>query len=153
MEKNPNHSWRPKRYHFFEVRLLLTMYPAVFFKSQDGAFSVSFPDLPELFADGKDFNNAMTNAVDCLASYIFNAKKEGNKPPSPSSIDEVKTNQSDSIVNIVSVDVDLYARQHFEIAVKKTISIPKWLDEKAKAKKINFSKTLQDALIKQLNLK
>ena len=74
MEKNPNHSWRPKRYHFFEVRLLLTMYPAVFFKSQDGAFSVSFPDLPELFADGKDFNNAMTNAVDCLASYIFNAK-------------------------------------------------------------------------------
>lgn len=50
-------------------------------------------------------------------------------------------------MNLVSVDVAEYAKANFEKSVKKTLSIPQWLDLAAKRKKINFSQTLQEALI------
>ena len=137
---------------------MLTTYPAIFYKDTDGSFIVAFPDLNHLATEGKDFNEAMTMAVDCLAGYIYSEKKDGNSLPPPTPIEEVDIHSEDDseddyesvFTSAVSVDVDQYAKQHFETAVKKTLTIPKWLDDKAKAHKINFSKTLQDALIQQL---
>ena len=53
---------------------------------------------------------------------------------------------------MVSVDVEAYAAKHFNKAVKKTLTIPHWLNEAALAKKINFSKVLQAALMRELNI-
>jgi len=50
------------------------------------------------------------------------------------------------------VDVEAYAAQHFSKAVKRTVSIPQWLNSRAVAQKINFSKTLQKALMKELHI-
>lgn len=138
---------------------MLTTYPAIFYKEKDGSFSVVFPDLNHLSTDGENFNDAMTMAIDCLAGYVYSEKRDGNELPPPTPIDELdphcEDDSDDDFVSIftsaVAVDVEQYAKQHFDIAVKKTLSIPKWLNDKAKAHKINFSKILQNALMQELN--
>ena len=38
------------------------------------------------------------------------------------------------------------------LIIKKTLSIPEWLNEAATDMNVNFSQVLQDALIQKLNL-
>lgn len=65
---------------------------------------------------------------------------------------ELEFEPGECFVNIVTVDAEEYAKKHFDKAVKKTLTIPAWLNTAAMEQGINFSKVLQDALKKQLNL-
>ena len=134
---------------------MLSVYPACFFKEDDG-YSVIFPDLNWLATCGKDENEAMSMAIDCLAGYLYTSSKDGDDVPQPSSIKDISLNRVaeeldlddyDGYVTMVSVDVIEYAHTHFEKSVRKTLTIPAWLDKAAKEKHINFSQTLQEALI------
>ena len=51
---------------------------------------------------------------------------------------------------MVSVDVEEYSRNHFEKSVRKTLTIPAWMNAAVQEKKINFSQTLQEALLAKL---
>ena len=136
---------------------MLAIYPACFYKEADGQYTVIFPDLNHLATCGKDLQEAMTMAVDCLAGYLYEAKLSNESLPVPSDLQviDIKAEYTDYVeafVNIVSVDVELYAKEHFNKAVKKTLTIPKWLNDAAIAKHINFSQLLQDALKRELNI-
>lgn len=139
---------------------MTTIYPACFYHDDDG-YTVVFPDLEYLSTDGQTLELAMEHAIDCLAGYIYLEIKENHSLPKPSSlqsIDPIKVekemgfNQSaqDSFVNLVSVDLDSYAKEHFEVAVKKTLTIPAWLNNLAIQNHVNFSKVLQEALEEKL---
>ena len=141
---------------------MLSMYPACFYKEDDG-YSVIFPDLNYLATQGDSFEDAMEMAVECLASYLYIAQRDGEDVPAPSSlvnIDPVAVAKEldpdlpvgEAIVNLVSVDVAEYAKKHFEKSVKKTLSIPAWLNEAAMAQGVNFSQVLQRALKEQLHM-
>lgn len=141
---------------------MLSMYPACFYKEDDG-YSVVFPDLNYLATQGDSFEDAMEMAVECLASYLYIAQRDGEDVPAPSSlvnIDPVAVAKEldpdlpvgEAIVNLVSVDVAEYAKKHFEKSVKKTLSIPAWLNEAAVAQGVNFSQVLQRALKEQLHM-
>ena len=141
---------------------MLSMYPACFYKEDDG-YSVIFPDLNYLATQGDSFGDAMEMAVECLASYLYIAQRDGEDVPAPSSlvnIDPVAVAKEldpdlpvgEAIVNLVSVDVAEYAKKHFEKSVKKTLSIPAWLNEAAVAQGVNFSQVLQRALKEQLHM-
>ncbi len=142
---------------------MLSVYPSIFIKDKQGRYTVIFPDLNHLATCGDDMQEAMEMAVDCLAGYIHSEQRDGHKLPTPSpvnkihpsmeNIDENDPDIAELFVNLVSVDVDEYAKTHFNKAVKKTLSIPQWLNDKATAQKINFSKVLQTALIKELELR
>lgn len=136
---------------------MLSVYPACFYHDEDG-YSVIFPDLNWLSTCGSTFEEAMTLAIDCLAGYIYTAQKDGDKLQPPSSIKDIdpvsiaKELDPDSpagecFVNFVSVDVEAYAKNNFEKSVKKTLSIPAWLNKAALEQNINFSQVLQEALI------
>ncbi len=136
---------------------MLTMYPACFYKEKEGGYSVIFPKL-NIATCGNDLNEAMEMAVDCLAGYVYNAKLEGEKllkPPKMESIDvkEEYDEYESAFVNMVTVDVEEYAKKHFDVSVKKTLTIPAWLNERAMKEGINFSQTLQNALKQQLNIR
>ncbi|MCD8230827.1 MAG: HicB family protein [Clostridiales bacterium] len=101
-------------------------------------------------------------AVDCLAGYIYTCEKSGEAVAPPSDLKHIDpaivANELDPdsppgkcFVNLVSVDVASYARDYFEKPVKKTLSIPAWLNKAALEQGINFSQTLQEALIAKLN--
>ena len=141
---------------------MLSMYPACFYKEDDG-YSVIFPDLNYLATQGDSFEDAMEMAVECLASYLYIAQRDGEDVPAPSSlvnIDPVAVAKEldpdlpvgEAIVNLVSVDVAEYAKKHFQKSVKKTLSIPAWLNEAAVAQGVNFSQVLQRALKEQLHM-
>ena len=141
---------------------MLTVYPAIFTQLKSGGYSVVFPDLNHLATCGDDFQETMEMAVDCLAGYIHSEKLDGNDVPPPTPIDKVDVHCEDieeylddvaeQFVNAVAVDVEEYAARHFNKAVKRTVSIPQWLNDRAAIQKINFSKTLQKALMKELNI-
>ena len=138
---------------------MLSIYPAIFYKEETGGYSVIFPDLNHLATCGDTIQEAMEMAVDCLAGYLFTEKLDGNELPMPTPLEQIdpycedmddEDKKTERVVNMISVDVEAYAAQHFNKAVKRTVSIPRWLNNRAIAKKVNFSKLLQQALIKEL---
>lgn len=140
---------------------MLSMYPACFFKEENG-YSVIFPDLNWLSTCGDTFEEAMEMAVDCLAGYLYTCQIDGDPIPSPSQLNEINLTNiakeleldlGEALVNMVSVDVALYAKAHFEKSVKKTLTIPAWLNAAALEQNINFSQVLQDALKTQLHIR
>lgn len=135
---------------------MLAAYPACFYEEHEGGYSVIFPDLG-IATQGDDLNDALAMAIDCLAGYVFMSKQEKEALPQPSDIkaidiDAEYDDYKSAFINIVAVDVEEYAKAHFEIPVKKTLSIPKWLNDTAVARKINFSNVLQQALLKELKI-
>ena len=137
---------------------MLSIYPAIFYKEKDG-YSVIFPDLNYLSTCGENLNDAMEMAIDCLAGYLYTVKLDDDKLPEPSKIDDIHPidiantigfGGKDSFINLISVDLEDYAKTHFNKSVKKTLTIPEWLNREATKKNINFSKVLQEALIAKL---
>lgn len=53
---------------------------------------------------------------------------------------------------MVIVDVAEYAKANFEKSVKKTLTIPSWLNTAALEQNINFSQVLQEALKAKLHI-
>ena len=136
---------------------MLSIYPACFFKEESG-YSVIFPDL-DLATCGETLEEAMTMAIDCLAGRLRWLQKDGEKIPEPSpmnSIDpmviakDLDIESNEFFVNMVTVDVDAYAKEHFDKSVRKTLTIPAWLNAAALEMDINFSQVLQEALLAKL---
>jgi predicted RNase H-like HicB family nuclease len=139
---------------------MLSAYPACFFKEETG-YSVIFPDLNYLATCGATLDEALSAAVDCLAGYLYWLQKDSSEFPPASSLssinltsvaEELEVSPEDAFVNIVTVDVNEYAKTHFEKSVKKTLSIPAWLNNAALERHINFSQVLQEALLQKMNL-
>ena len=135
---------------------MLSIYPACFFK-EENHYSVIFPDFNYLSTCGDSLQDAMEMAVDCLAGALFSAKLDNEDNPIPSKLEEIDPTQiatelefKQSFVTFVSVDVEEYAKTHLNKAIKKTLTIPEWLNKEAMSKKINFSQVLQEALIAKL---
>ena len=50
----------------------------------------------------------------------------------------------------IMVDISEFAQKWGKELVKKTVNIPKWINVKAESLKINFSKTLEEALLEKI---
>ena len=126
------------------------IYPAIFYPEDDGRYSVIFPDLNELATFGDTLADAFAMANEACGQYLFNSLREGEPLPEPTPLDHVAKDEPNSFVNIVCVDLDEFARAYDDKAVKKTLSIPAWLNTACENYGINYSKVLKDALIEKL---
>ena len=125
-------------------------YFALFHTVPDGGFWVSFPDFPECFTQGESLEETYAMAVDALGLCVSDyTSKDLPKPSLPSDISVLE----DATLALVSLDLAAYRRKHNTKAVKKTLSIPEWLNEEALALGINFSQVLQEALLQKIGLK
>lgn len=124
-------------------------YPTLFHTADEGGFWISFPDFPDCLTQGETMEEAYNMAVDALGLCITDLLKKHTALPSPSSPMEI-TPEEDSVLLIVEFDLLEYRRKHNSKAVKKTLSIPEWLNEEALALNINFSAVLQEALIEKI---
>ena len=125
-------------------------YPALFHKSEEGGFWISFPDFPECFTEGDDMKQAYEMTVEALGLALVNRKEEKEEIPDPSDLDKIQN--EDGTIVIVEFDMLEYQRKHNSKAVKKTLSIPEWLNEEAVSMGGNFSQVLQEALMSKLNI-
>lgn len=133
---------------------MLSIYPACFYKEKEGNYSVIFPVLG-IATCGDTIDEAMEMAVDCLAGYLYDAKIENEEVPKLPKMEDIDIDAEydeyeTAFVNMVTVDVDEYAKKHFE--VQKTLTIPLWLNDLAVKEGVNFSQVLQKALKEQLHL-
>jgi len=139
---------------------MLSAYPACFLK-EDAGYSVVFPDLNYLSTCGETLDEALRAAVDCLAGYLYWLDKDGERAPNATPLPELQVDAiaaelevspAGGFINLITVDVAEYAKIHFERSVKKTLTIPAWLNTAALEQGLNFSQILQEALKAQLKM-
>ena len=127
------------------------VYPAIFTPEEKGMYSVNFPDLDGCFTSGEDLADAMFMAEDVLAYSLYDLERDKLPIPAPSGITDF-TLSNGQFVNLIACDTLEYQKMHNNRAVKKTLSIPEWMNEIATAAGANFSQLLQDAIRREYNL-
>ena len=92
---------------------------------------------------------AYNMAVDALGLCLEDMEKNNIPFPVPSSIDKI-TVDDDAFLVVIEFDMLAYKKRTNSKAVKKTLTIPAWLNEKAIQLNINFSQVLQEALLEKV---
>ena len=126
------------------------VYPAVF-TEEDSGYSINFPDLPNCFTSGQTLGEAIEMAGDVLCLTLYEMEQAGTAIPAPSDLRDVPVGNKE-FVNFIPCDTVEYRRFFDNRAVKKTPTVPSWLNDMAERAGINFSATLQSALKQQLHL-
>lgn len=124
-------------------------YPAIFHAAEEGGYWVTFPDFPECVTEGDTTEGTYKMAVDALGLAITSRKEEGEEIPTASSISELS--ETDGTIVLIGFNMLEYQKRHNSRAVKKTLSIPEWMNTEAVAMGINFSQVLQEALMQKIN--
>ena len=78
-------------------------------------------------------------------------EEDGKAVPEPTPIKDVKV-KGKEFVSLVNCDTVEYRKFFDNKAVKKTLTIPNWLNTIAERKGVNFSLVLQNALKQELNI-
>lgn len=126
------------------------VYPAVF-TQEEGGFSVNFPDVENCFTSGETLAEALDQAQDVLNLVLMTREDEGLPIVPASEIRNISCGENE-FASVISADTTEYRKLYGNYAVKKTLSIPAWLNTLAERKGINFSFTLQQALKSQLDI-
>lgn len=121
-------------------------YPVVFTKEETG-YSTSAVDLEGCFSEGDTFEEAYANILDAIGLYL----EDSAEMPSGSDPASVPL-ESGQFVCVVAFDPLDYKRRMKTKSVKKTLTIPSWLNEEAERRHINFSGVLKEALLARLDL-
>ena len=125
-------------------------YPAIF-TPDGGGYSICFPDIPGCYTCGDSLEEGILMATDVLALMLYEYEHENEPIPAPSEIKDVKVKENE-FVNYIACDTMAYRKKFNAKAVKKTLTIPQWLNEEACEMKLNFSQVLQEALLEKLNI-
>lgn len=143
------------------------IYPVLFYEEKEEGYSVFVPDLAKALNTnastcGNTLEDAIHMAEDLIAGLILDEIEEGRKIPQASKIEEVtfeelekdlkleEWNYISKFKSYVIVDISVFANKWGKELVKKTVNIPKWVNTKAEEMKINFSKTLEEALLEKI---
>lgn len=127
------------------------IYPAIFHKEEDGGYSLHFPDLPGCVSEGDTLKEAFDMAQDALGLYLYSLKEDKETFPAASSPENLNL-ENGEFISLVEWDELEYLRKTDNKAIKKTLTLPSWLNAKAESLKINFSQTLQEALMQKINV-
>ena len=138
------------------------IFPVLFYEEKEGGYSVFVPDLQNASTCGSTLEEAMYMAEDLIAGIVLDEMEEGNKIPNASKIEEITFEELEQSLDIenwdyiskfktyIAVDISSFAEKWGKELVKKTVNIPKWINTKAESLKINFSKTLEEALLQKI---
>ena len=126
-------------------------YSAVFTPEENEMYSVSFPDLQGCYTSGDDMADAVYMAQDALCLTLYDMEQENKAIPKASNPRDIIT-KGNEFSSIIVVDTDTYRRYYENKSVKKTLTIPMWLNEQAERANVNFSQTLQKALKTELHI-
>lgn len=129
---------------------MIYVFPAIFTPVESG-FAIRFPDLPGTNSQGSDLANAIYMARDALATWLDYLIDEKEIIPTPSRTNDIPLDDG-QFTTMIDVDMTAYRRHKNSKAVKKTLSIPSWLNEEAEANNVNFSSILQEALKQHLGI-
>lgn len=119
------------------------VFPAIIRANGDGSFTVTFPDLPGCITEGKSLANAVSMAQKALTQWLGYLNDKGEAIPAASDGSTFCISAEEQ-VNLIC------AEPKKEYAVRRSVSLPKWLDDQAAAAGLNYSRVFQEALKKEL---
>lgn len=137
----------------YSFTAILEQYPG------ETVWSVSFPDLPGCHSQGETIQEAMQNAQGALGSILYSYETDSMPIPNTTAAEQIILDNElyEDISKKVMVQINVHMPLHRSAirnkAIKKTLTIPQWLNEAAIKADINFSQVLQDALKEKLNIK
>ena len=117
----------------------------------NGVYEVQFIDFDTCFTFGETITEALENAEDVLNLHLWNLEEQKAEIKAPTNIKDIQQDE-DSFISLVSADTFEYRKLHDTKAVRKTVSIPRWLDTMAAQHNLNYSNIFQNALMKEINV-
>ncbi len=127
------------------------VYPVCFYEEAEGGYSIDVPDLLGCCTQAESIEEALEMAQDAALGWITTAIEDGEDIPKPSKIEDIKLENENGFISLILLDLDKYMKLNSsKRAVKKTLTIPVWLNEKAEKIGVNFSQVLQEALLSKV---
>lgn len=127
-------------------------FPAFFCYYDDAQkIGVVFPDLPGCVSQGNNEADALRMAKDALGGHLLCMEEYGDDIPAPTPLYDLEP-ESDQRPVLIDVWMPALRERSNTKAVNRTVTLPQWLDLRAKAAKINYSHVLQDGLKKLLGV-
>jgi predicted RNase H-like HicB family nuclease len=130
------------------------VYPAVFDPDERGpeyGYTVTFPDLPGCITEGNSLEEALNMAQEALQLHLYGMEADGDEIPKPTPPEKIKAPVG-AFVTLVQAMMPLVRERMSRKSVNKTLTLPKWLNDLAEEKHINFSHVLQSALKERLGV-
>lgn len=127
------------------------VYPAKFYYEEDGGYCVEIPDLLGCVTQGDNLEEAMEMAQDAALGWILTAIEEDEEIPTPSQIEQIELDGKKGFKTLLLLDIDQYTEKYgTKKSVKKTLTIPEWLNRRAERIGVNFSQVLQESLLNKI---
>ncbi len=127
------------------------VYPVVLSPEKDGGYCVYAPDIPGCVTEAATLIEGIEKIREGLCGMLMIYERDGMPIPSPSNPEAVEREVGD-VVSLVDADVGEYRRRIGSKAVRRTISIPAWMDDAATQAGVSLSQVTQNALRQVLNL-
>lgn len=131
--------------------MLNLTYLAIMEPSENGSYSVSFPDLPGCFSYGADLEEASRMAAEAASLHVYGLEQDNEPVPAPS-LSLPKEVTDGNVVVSVTIHPDLYRLKRDNERIKTNITLPAWLKRIAEENKVNYSRLLESALMDYLKL-
>lgn len=130
------------------------VYPAIFtpFSDGTGGYTVEFPDLLGCVTEGYDMAEAVFMAEDAASGWVLTELEDGRSVPQATKIHDIVA-EDGQFVSLIALDMDAYTAKYGSNAVKKTLTIPAWLNTFVEQNGISCSKVLREALSKMAQAK
>jgi predicted RNase H-like HicB family nuclease len=129
------------------------IFPSVFDPAEDGevGYTVTFPDLPGCITEGDTIEEAMAMAREAMELWLWDAEQNGEAIPIPSLPQDIEVSNGTFLMFITAWMNDVRDEMANK-AIKKTLTLPKWLNDEAERYHVNFSQVLQIALKERLGI-
>lgn len=125
-------------------------FPAYFYYNTDG-ISIEFPDLPGCLPCANTTEEAFRNAKEALGLHLFGMEQDNDPIPAPTPVAELHPDDS-AVTVMIEIFMPAVRDRMNNKVVKKTLTIPAWLNRAAEAEGVNFSQILQDGLKNYLHI-
>ncbi|MDR2649228.1 MAG: type II toxin-antitoxin system HicB family antitoxin [Clostridiales bacterium] len=127
------------------------VYPVVFSPLDQGGYCVYAPDFKGCITEATDYADGILKIRDGLCGMLYIMERDKMDVPEPTHIDQTPRGPGD-IVTLVDAPLEEYRRRVGSKAVRRTISIPEWLDKLAVKNEISLSQITQRALKSELRI-
>ena len=127
------------------------IYPCIFIYKENGGIGINFPDLDGCISYGEDEQQACQNAKEALSLHLYGMEQDKDEIPAPSSIKDVELESNESII-LMEVYMPAFRARQDNKFIKKTLTIPQWLNIEAERAGVNFSQILQSSLKEHLGI-
>ncbi len=129
------------------------IFPAIFYPPEQNGldYCVVFPDL-DVATQGETLEQALDMAKELLEITLYGLEEDGEQIPSASNPPDIILNSEGAFVSLIYVYMPIIRDEMAQQYVRKTVTLPKWLNDAAEDANVNFSRSLQTALRLKLNI-